>query len=98
MEKTTVYLSKDAMARLQQLAERRGQPADALIRQAVDELLATAEDERLLPRSLGIANGALDDGEEQPLPSWIGMVESGPDDGYDSTNYEEWLAKHWHPE
>ena len=79
MEKTTVYLSKDALARLDMLAKRRGQPKAALIRQAVDDLL-TGED------------------AERPLPSWIGMVESTHDDGFDSSNYEEWLRLNWRPE
>ena len=78
MEKTTVYLSKDALARLELLARRRGQSKDELIQQAVDNLLACDED------------------EERPLPSWIGMVESTHDDGYDSSNYEEWLRLNWH--
>ncbi len=32
------------------------------------------------------------------LPDWIGSVDAGPDDGYDSSNHEEWLAKNWVPD
>lgn len=32
------------------------------------------------------------------LPDWIGSVESGPDDGYDSTNIRDWIRATWKPE
>lgn len=32
------------------------------------------------------------------LPDWIGMVEFGPDDGYDSSNIRDWIRANWKPE
>ena len=32
------------------------------------------------------------------LPDWIGSVESGPDDGYDSSNIRDWIRATWKPE
>lgn len=31
------------------------------------------------------------------LPEWIGIVESGPDDGYDSSNIRDWIRATWKP-
>ena len=32
------------------------------------------------------------------LPDWVGMVEHGPDDGYDSSNIKDWIRASWTPE
>lgn len=47
-----------------------------------------------------ILRDALDEYLERharPLPSWIGMIDDD-DDSLTSTNVDEWLAAHWHPE
>jgi predicted transcriptional regulator len=47
-----------------------------------------------------ILRDALDEYLERharPLPAWIGMIDDD-DDSLTSTNVDEWLAAHWHPE
>jgi len=77
MQKTTICLSPHSLARLDEMAKRRGQPKAELIRRAVDTLIAE---------------------DEPTLPSWFGIAESSPDDGYDSSNIRDWIRKTWRPE
>jgi predicted DNA-binding ribbon-helix-helix protein len=73
MERTTLMLTADVRAKLRQIAAQRDVSMATIIREAIDDKLAS---ERPLPSSLGIgASGVTDTarrtGQERPEPrSW----------------------------
>lgn len=73
MHRTTIMLPEEAAERLRRLAAERGISMAALIREAIEDKVATS---RPRPRSLGIGSSGLRDvarrsGDERPEPrSW----------------------------
>ena len=95
-----IQLPKDIEARLNELAEREGKPAQELATDAIKDMLERRGrlDRWPPPRVVGLVGGGdseADDRAASPSPSssrpWSGMIGMLSDGGVPVTEFDEWL-------